>query len=404
MRERAYPEEFELDFMPSTRLLTIASLNFFTIGLVAASLGPSLPDFARQTGGSLAAVGGVISALFAGALIAQLIGGPLNDRLGAKPFLRIGLSLLVVGLLGLAASHALWLTLACGVSAGVGHGTVDISTSVLVSLAAGEGNVRALNLINVFFGVGAVAGPAFASATLAIWHTALPVLWLAAVVALALIPSVIWLPMLAPVMATKDAAKLTTSLALSPLLWLLGGIFFLYVGLENGMAGWLSVFVQHTTSASLSTGALVASSFWLALTGGRVLATFFGQYLTPQGLLMLGLVLILAGATGMALTTGGLVLTALMTVLLGLGCGPVFPTALALTTRAFPHSPGLTASIVIGLGSIGGMVVPWIQGQLLTHDHAQFSMVFIAALAAGMIGLRWRMHSPHYQLESIRTH
>jgi fucose permease len=372
-------------------MLTLASLNFFTIGLVAAILGPALPDFARQTGSPLAAVGGVISALFLGALIAQLIGGPLNDRLGATPLLRIGLACIAPGMVGLATSHALWLLLASGVLTGLGHGTVDISTSVLVSVAAGDRNVVALNLINIFFGAGAVAGPALASLTLAHWHTTLPVIWFGAALALGLIPGLTWLPTLPKRTHTDLHPQPMGALFRMPLLWLLGGIFFLYVGLENGMGGWLSVFVQRTTTAGLGVGALVASSFWLALTGGRVLATFFGSRLTPNGLLTLGLSFILAGVALMAAGTGSLVITVLTTVLVGLGCGPVFPTALALTTAHFPRSPGLAASVVIGLGSIGGIIIPWLQGLLLTRGHAQISIVFIALLAAAMVALSVRI-------------
>jgi fucose permease len=377
--------------MPSTRMLTLASLNFFTIGLVAAILGPALPDLARQTGSPLAAVGGIISALFAGALIAQIISGPLNDRLGAAPLLRIGMAGVALGMIGVASSHALWLTLASGIILGIGHGTIDISTSVLVSVAAGTQNVMALNLINIFFGLGAVAGPALAGATLAEWHSALPVIWFGAVLALALIPCMIWLLVLPPapvphVHATPDRVPIYHI----SLLWVLGGVFFCYVGLENGMGGWLSVFVHRTTTASLGTGALIASSFWFALTGGRVLATFFGHHLTPYRLLMLGLIVIFGGAALMTVATGSFVATALATIVIGLGCGPVFPTAIALTTNSFPRSPGLAASIMIGLGSTGGIIIPWTQGQLLTRDHAQLSMGFIAFLAAAMIGLSWQ--------------
>jgi FHS family glucose/mannose:H+ symporter-like MFS transporter len=373
--------------MPSPRMLALASLNFFTIGIAAATLGPALPDLAHQTGSPLAAVGGVISTIFVGALIAQLIGGPLNDRLGAAPLLRIGLGCTVLGLAGLAASHALWLTLANGVVTGMGYGAVDISTSVLVAVAAGDRNVMALNLINIFYGAGAVAGPALASLSLARWHTALPVIWVGATLALCLLPAVAWLPTL-PNSATKDDhPKPVMGLFRVPLLWLFGSLFFLYVGLENGMGGWLSVFVQRTTTASLGTGALVASSFWLALTGGRVLATFWGSRLTPNALLTLALSIIFIGAALMAVGTNNLFVTALATILMGLGCGPVFPTALALTTTRFAGSPGLAASTVIGLGSIGGIILPWVQGLLLTRGHPQISIVFIALLAAAMGGL-----------------
>ena len=375
--------------MPGSRMLTIASLNFVTIGIVAALLGPALPDLARQTHSPLAAVGGVISALFVGALIAQVIGGPLNDRIGAAPLMRIGLGCLGLGMGGIALSHTLVFTLMCGVIMGLGHGTVDISTSVLVSVASGDRNVVALNLINVFFGAGAVAGPAMASVALRWWHTTLPVFWLGALLAVSLIPCMALLPPLPPAPKTQTTSPPPRALWHVPLLWILGGIFLLYVGLENGMSGWISVYIQRTTPAGLSVGALIAASFWLALTGGRILATVFGGRFTAATLLLLSLGTVLVGGCLLAASTGSLTLTIVATLLLGLGCGPVFPTALAMTTVAFPQSPGLAASAVIALGSIGGILIPWLEGIILTQGHAQLSSVFIASLAGGMVLLSW---------------
>ena len=390
MEDCAHHHIKEVGFpMPTSRLLTIASLNFFTIGIVAALLGPALPDLAHQTHSPLVAVGGVISALFVGALIAQIIGGPLNDRMGAAPLMRIGLACLGLGLGGLALSHSLIVTLICGVIMGLGHGTVDISTNVLVSVASGEHNVVALNLINVFFGAGAVAGPAMASGALYWWHTTLPVFWLSALLAVGLIPFMALLPPQRTVPRTPEVPTPPRALWHVPLLWILGGIFLIYVGLENGMSGWISVYIQRTTPAGLSVGALIAASFWLALTGGRILATAFGGRFSASTLLVLSVGTVLVGGIVLAASTGNLMVTILATAIIGLGCGPIFPTALAMTTDAFAQSPGLAASIVIALGSLGGILIPWLQGVILTQGHAQLSSVFVALLAGGMVLLSW---------------
>lgn len=371
--------------MHAHRILSLACLNFFTIGLLAAVLGPALPDLARQTGSPLAAVGGVLSTLFVGALLAQVIGGPLNDQLGARPLLLVGYGCVALGMLTLVLSHVLLLTLAAGVLAGVGHGAIDISTSVMVAVASGERSVVALNFINVFFGVGAVAGPAFASLALQRWHTTFPALWLGVILALALMPCIFLLPHIPRVVHPHGPNTPARSLYGMPILWLIAGIFLLYVGLENGVGGWIAVYVQRTTAVKLGIGALVASSFWLALTGGRILATLFGSRLTAYRLLLVSVGCLLVGALVLASSTGYLAVTILATALLGLGCGPVFPTALAITTTTFPRFPGQAASTVIGLGSIGGIIVPWVQGIILTRSSPQLSMGFIALLAGGMV-------------------
>src|SRR6516225_5609415 len=130
--------------MASRRILIVACLNFVTIGLLSAAVGPLLPALAHQTGSPLGALGALISALFAGALIAQVVSGPLLDRLGAGPLLA------AAGVAGIALGRALPLTLLCGVLAGVGHGAIDLGTSVLVAVTYARQSVVALNLLNVF--------------------------------------------------------------------------------------------------------------------------------------------------------------------------------------------------------------------------------------------------------------
>src|SRR5262245_9768551 len=158
--------------------------RFFALGLLTAAIGPALPDLAARSGSGLAAVGAVITALFLGALVSLLVAGPLNDRLGQRPVLLAGVVLLALGTLGLAASHELSLMLACAVVAGLGHGAIDVSTNVLIAEVFATRSAAALNLLNVFFGLGAVAGPAVAGLTLRLWGTALPALWLGAGLAL----------------------------------------------------------------------------------------------------------------------------------------------------------------------------------------------------------------------------
>src|SRR5262249_5515694 len=133
--------------------MAASCMSFFALGLITAALGPALPDLAASASSSLATIGMVFTALFLGSLITQLLAGPLNDWLGQRPVLLVGIGLLVAGTCGIAASPALPLTLASAVVAGLGHGAVDVSTNVLIAEVFAARSAAALNLLNVFFGV-----------------------------------------------------------------------------------------------------------------------------------------------------------------------------------------------------------------------------------------------------------
>jgi fucose permease len=364
--------------------------RFFALGLTTAALGPALPDLAARSGSSLAAVGAVITALFLGALVSLIVAGPLNDRLGQRPVLLAGVVLLALGTLGLAASHGLTLMLVCAAVAGLGHGAIDVSSNVLIAEVFAARSAAALNLLNVFYGLGAVAGPAVAGLTLRLWGTALPALWLGAGLALLeapLIPLLADTPRAAHTAYVAAAGATHASPLRSPRLWAIGALVLIYVGIENGVASWTTVYLERTTALDQAAAALVTSGFWLALTGGRVAAAFAGARLAADRLLLIVLAGALAGGALLASSTGSASLTAAAVLLMGFCFGPIFPTMLAVTTAAFRRTPGTAASVVVAMGSAGGTMLPWLQGALLERAGSSASVLLVATGTLAMLGL-----------------
>jgi fucose permease len=368
--------------------------RFFALGLLTAAIGPALPDLAARSGSSLGAVGAVITALFLGAFVSLLVAGPLNDRLGQRPVLLAGVVLLAVGTMGLATSQNLPLMLACAIVAGLGHGAIDVSTNVLIAEVFAARSAAALNLLNVFFGLGAVAGPAVAGLTLQLWGTALPALWLGAGLALLEAPLILLLASASPAQANASRAH-TTSLLRSTRLWAIGALALLYVGIENGVAGWTTIYLERTTALDQAAGALITSGYWLALTGGRMAATLAGARMAAERMLLIALAGALAGGTLLAISTGNTPLTIAAVLLLGFCFGPIFPTALAITTATFRRAPATAASVVVAMGSAGGTSLPWLQGVLLERAGPSASVLMVAAGTLAMLGL----HLGHAALE-----
>lgn len=368
-------------------IMVAACIGFFALGLITAAFGPALPNLAANTETDLATVGSVITGLFFGSLVALIVAGPLNDRLGQRPMLLLGGALLLLGISGVILSPSLPLLLICAVVSGLGHGAMDITTNVLIAEVYARRSVTALNLLNVFFGVGAVVGPAIASLTLRWWGSALPALWIGVGllgIQLLLIPLLVHNP---PALSTKTAEISPASLLRSPALWLFGLLILFYVGTENGIANWTPAYLERTTTLSAATAALITSGFWLALTGGRVIAAVLGSYLASNTLLFATLVGSLGAGALLAISTGNAGVTITAVLLMGFFFGPIFPTTIAITTATFRQSPGTAASTVVAMGSGGGMLIPWIQGILLERVSPATSVLFVAAGAAAMLAL-----------------
>lgn len=368
--------------------MILACISFFALGTITASIGPSIPDLADKTSSSLSSVGGLFTGLFFGALAAQGLAALLLDRIGPRLILTISLAALGVCMMAVLVAPSLPLIISLGVLAGIGHGMVNVTTNVTIADTFPNRRASAVNLINMFYGLGAIAGPAIAGLTLRLWGTALPALWLGSAVELLLSPVFFFLlPQVSPQIAA-GGQKVHARLWTSPLLWLMSAVILVYVGNENGFGGWISSYMEQAVSFTPANAALSASAFWLALTGGRALASYLGTRLQASQLLKISILTATAGAGALVLGHANAPVTLGGIVLLGLGFGPIYPTTIAIITAAFPAVSGTAASIIAAAGSLGGMSIPWLQGVALENS-GSFAAILVtfASTLLMLIGL-----------------
>jgi len=98
---------------------------------------------------------------------------------------------------------------------------------------------------------------------------------------------------------------------------------------------------------------------------------------------------VLLGGLGIGVVLLGSVIPALLWVgvaLVGLGFGPVFPTALAVGAQTAPGHAGMASSLVIASGSVGAMVLPWASGALIPRLGPVGSMAGLIVPLAVMLG------------------
>lgn len=372
-------------------LLAVCCTIFLLLGLITAALGPLLPQLASNASVTLASIGTVYTALFLGALISQIVAGPISDRVGQRRVIAGGLVLITAGIIGIGFSHSLILTLLFVFLAGLGHGSIDLGGNVIVATVFHERSVSALNLLNVFFGLGAFAGPALVSLLVRHWQTGLPVLWLGApILALSAVYFVI-LRMPSEQgnsgKVEKTASGVSATVYRSALLWIFGMIILIYVGTENGIGGWLTTYTQHTIGLRLEEAALITSLFWLSLTGGRLISSILGLRVPSQKLLFGSLIGAVVGGVLLALTGGNRTLTMVAVLLTGLSFGPIFPTVIAVITAKFKQEPGKAVGVITSMGSIGGALLPLLQGVVLDKVGDAASVRLTAGLIIVMLAL-----------------
>jgi fucose permease len=361
------------------------------VGINGGWIGPFLPEISQTAHLPIERVGLIVSASASGSLISVLIAGEINQQLSAQKILIGAMALFTAGLAGLAASPGLTGLLCAGFLIGLANGGIDIGANALIVELNRERLASALNYLHVLFGVGALLGPLIVSAAFA---SRVPYWWVFGGGALvcAAIAFRLGVTTALEVRTAPTAGDGFIVMLSRPLIWVISGVMFLYVGAEIGIGAWLFLYLRMAGAL----GPLLASSgvalYWLGLVCGRAFGGRLGHRLAVPLFTMLASAL---SATALLIliaapTTGGIAASAVF--LIGFGYGPVFPNMIAVGAARFPAEVGRMTSIVVAGGALGAIVAPWIMGQAIAHVSPRASMeialAFTIAMAALSLSLR----------------
>jgi fucose permease len=343
----------------SNRLaVSLVHAAFVLNGAVTTFLAPALPVLASRWNLSDAQAGQLFTAQFLGSITGNLLSLWLTPRRGFRAALSSGYLVIAAGFAAL--SFAAWpASLACTLLFGTGVGLTIPASNVFIAESRPARAGAALNLLNFVWTAGAVACPWIVAAA----TTQDTVSWLLRGIAITsacfalLIVTTRW-----PLPAHGADAR--TSFAAVPgaaaLIAILGTLFFLYIGAEAALVGWISTFGERVSRAGAAALA-VPSFFWAAVLLTRLAAPAFLLKFSEAAVTRVGLALAAIG-TVLVLTAGGLPGVIAGVTLAGLGLAPVFPLFLALMAREFGAAAARAASLLYILGGLGGACLPWLVG------------------------------------------
>ena len=367
-------------------LILAAIVAIFIYGMIAAMLGTILPDLSDRFHLTPSQNGTIAFAQALGLILASLAVGPLLDNEGKKIGLILGLGLISIALFALPRSPGFRSILLLLFMLGVGGGIVVTGANALVSDVSESHRASALNLVNLFFGLGALATPFIAAnvfkrnwVRLCYTIASLTVVTLA-IQAITKMPG----PTGAGRFVLADAAPVLGR----PLLFLIGLFLFLYISCEVGIWNWLP---RHLIAQGIPESRalnILSLGFALGLLIGRA-------GVLPVLIRVPAITVTLVASAGMAVTTFLMLRTnkpavALALVFLaGISMAPVFPTTLAIVGDAFPRMTGTAIGFVITCGWTGLAVSSRIIGLIAGGDPRRLkkALMVIPASAVLMVGL-----------------
>lgn len=375
---------------------------FVALGLTGPLFGPALSSLAAQTGVALSAVSAIFIANSLGRLTGSLLAGRLLDRLPGHRVIAAGLAGAAVLMALVPFVPALALLVGVFFLLGIAQNLNDVGGNTLVVWAHGGANVGPfMNGLHLAFGVGAFLAPLLVARSLAATGNASPAFW---VVAASMIPLMIWLlriPSPSPLRQSTVADESSAATTGGPAIALVCIFFFLVVGAEVAMSGW--VFNYGTASGMpRDTAAALASVFWGAYIFNRLLAIPVSIRVQPQHMLVVNLIGAIVSAIAFAfghvwppgawLGAGGI----------GFFVASTFPTMLTWLGARI-NVTGRVNGFLFASANVGAMTFPFLIGQLFEPIGPQ-SLAFAAlaslTAAAVMFSLISAAFKHHTQLTS----
>lgn len=350
------------------------------LGLVTASLGPTLAGLAARVGVAAEALGFLFSARAVGYLLGSLVSGKVYDGAPGHRILAAGVAALAGLFLSIPLATSPFSLAALFLLVGAAQGFVDVGNNTLISWVHGEKVGPFMSALHCFFGVGALLSPMIAAKGGGVGPAY-------ALLAATIAPSAI----LFAVVSSPSPRKATAEAEGSPdkplLVALLAALFFFYQGAEVGFGGWIFTYAS-AVGLSKEAASTLTSVFWSAFTAGRVLTIPLSLRVAPRRLLAADFALALAGLAVILLLPGSRAALFSGVALVGLSLASVFPMAISLAGREMRLSGSVTSRLLVG-ASAGSMVLPWLVGRAFAFGPRGPMLAVLGdlAVAAGMVWL-----------------
>jgi fucose permease len=355
--------------IPAGKRLTkgtiFAHIDFVITGVAMTMLGPILPILSARWSLNDTQAGNLFLAQYVSSTGGMLSSGVMVRRYGYRVTLILGAVLMAMGVAILGGGGRLW-GFAGICILGVGFGMTTPACNLFVSDAMPEKRASALNLLNSSWGVGAMSSPLIIAAVQRVHHMPAFFYGLAAALgALALA--------LAGVRFMADESRRglpSNARPLTPwnsrLVVLVGVIFFVYVGSETAVGGWVASYAQRIVPGSPALWAMMPAYFYGTLLIGRALAPVALRSVREVRVAAIGAAIGLIGILVLLTSTSvGMIIAG--SAIAGLGFSTIYPIKVSLLPRWFGDRVTGIGGFMFAIGNLGGGVLPWLVGALSTQ-------------------------------------
>jgi fucose permease len=345
----------------------VAHAAFVPTGIVTVLLGPVLPWLSARWSLTDEQAGEFFTAQFLASTLGVALSGVLVPRLGYRFAMLLGLVFMAAGVGSLPIGSRIF-GMAAVACYGIGLGLTIPTCNLLVAEVNPQTRAAALSLLNFSWSVGAVACPFLLTPFEGSGRIPMFFFSVAAFVLLVAL-SLAWAA-LPRSSAAEDSsgqpARPLTRLLMTPAVIALGALFFVYVGTENAVGGWLASYAKRLVDQGGTMWVTTPSFFYGGLLAGRALAPTFLKYIPEVRLARLSVATALTALVGL-LASRSITLVLVSAAVIGLGLAAIYPITISLLSNTFGPASTRVGSVMFMLASFGAACMPWLVGEMSTE-------------------------------------
>lgn len=323
-------------------LLAVIYLTFISLGLPDSLLGSAWPKMHLDFNVPVSYMGIVTMIISACTIISSLFSDRLTKKFSTKIVTLVSVFLTAIAILGFSFTRNFIVLCLLAVPYGLGAGAID---ATLNNYVANHYSSKHMNWLHCFWSVGTIVSPyvmSYALSTEQSWPLGYRIIsYVQLGITLILFLSLpLWNKGKSHKVEEIEEEKNTKVLSFKEKLKIKGLIYLLftflfYCSIESIFIQWTSTYLVNVKEFSVELVAAYASFFFIGMTLGRLVSGFISQKLNDKKMIIFGSVIIFMGIILLYLPIQNHTFTLIMLILIGFGCGPIYPAIIHATPIFF---------------------------------------------------------------------
>jgi fucose permease len=337
-----------------------------------------------------AGMGGYFLATALAYALGSLFGGRIIRAAGARVVLPSAALLMAAGLFAQGFTGTWLVFVLAGIVVSVGASTADVGINALVLDLFPHGRGRALNLLHVAYGAGALTAPLLLAFLVGVgvpWPMLMVGTGVAVLVAAAALAGTVSSDpvRIEPARDHDAAASAAGTRRLPRFLLVLAVAIAFYVAAEAGISDWL---VRYLSALPFSLASAALTLFWGGIAVSRLVFARIGNRMEP---LTTASWLAIAGAIllAVALVVPVSPISPVLFGAVGLAFGPIFPLVVAAAGARMPGRSATVTGTLIFAAVVGAVIYPPAVGFMSVTVGLQVAMAGAAGLAFACGAIAW---------------